>query len=87
VYFAKESDLLIQNTKKKKSNVMGQSSSWGAKRSSASQEVTRILWNPKVHYRMYKSHPPARIMSQFDSVCAPSHFSKIYFNIILSAYT
>jgi hypothetical protein len=27
VYFAKESDLLIQNTKKKKSNVMGQSSS------------------------------------------------------------
>ena len=37
-----------------------QSPSWEANRFSASQEIPRVLWNPKVHYRSQKCLPPVR---------------------------
>ena len=50
---------------------------------SASQEIPRILWNPKDNYGVYMSPSPIPILSHINPVhIPPSHFLKTHFNIV-----
>ena len=50
---------------------MEQSPSWEANRFSASQEISRILLNLKVHYSIHKSPPPLPVLSHISPVHDP----------------
>ena len=59
------------------------SPSWEANWFAASQEIPRISWNPKVHYRTHKRPPPVPILGQPNPVPIPtSHLLEIHPNII-----
>jgi hypothetical protein len=63
---------------------MEQGPSWEANWFAASQEIPRVLWNPKVPQRTHKRPPSIPILSQSNPVLTPtSHFLKIHPNIIL----
>ena len=62
---------------------MEQGPSWEANWFAVSQEIPRILWNTKVHYRIHKCPPPVPILSQLNSFHTP-HLTSWRSFIILS---
>jgi hypothetical protein len=60
--------------------------SWEANWFAASQEIPRVLWNPKIPHRTHKRPTLIPILSQPNPVLTPtSHLLKIHPNIILPA--
>jgi len=63
---------------------MQQSPSWRGNSFSASQQISRILWNPRVHFRFHNKILPVPVLNQINIVRAPPFSYKMHFNIIIS---
>jgi hypothetical protein len=64
---------------------MEQSPSWEAKRFATSQEIPRMLWNPKVHCRIHKCPQPDSILNNpIQSI--PPHLTSWRYILILSSH-
>jgi hypothetical protein len=62
---------------------MEQSPSGEAISYSASQEISRLLWNREVHYHVHNSLPLVRTLRQLSPVhTLPPYFPKIRSNIV-----
>ena len=64
---------------------MEQSPSWESNRYSASQEISHILWNLKVHHHTHSSLPPVSILIQINAIHA-SHPTSWRSILILYSY-
>jgi hypothetical protein len=64
---------------------MEQTTSWKANSHSASQEIPRLLWNPKVHYRVHYGPLLVPVMSQMHPIRTfVPYFPKIQSNITIN---
>jgi hypothetical protein len=54
---------------------------------SASHEIPDLLWNPKLHYRVYKCPSLHHILSQMNPVhIFKTNFFKVHFNNIVRSF-
>ena len=73
---------VLYSIKQGLANSVQQSPSWEANSSSASQEIPRILWNTKVHYRIHRTLSLSWAWAIHFMLPHPT-FLKIHFNIVL----